>query len=190
MWISTALLIGLAGNLDNLGVGVAYGARRIGIPFSSNLLIAVVATLGTATFALAGGSLKHLLQSAAAGAIGATCIIAVGVWVIWPRRAREESIELILHPEEADVDRSGDISLSEALALSIGLGVNAWAGGFSGGLVGVPAWGVALATGGFSLATLWVGERIGKHTLGRWLGARANIVAGALLILVGVKNVV
>ena len=190
VWILTALLIGLAGNLDNLGAGVAYGARRIGIPFLSNLLIAVVATVGTGFLAYAGASLKHLLSPAVAGAVSAACIIAVGFWVLWPRRVVEEPIELVLHPEEADVDHSGDISLSEALALSIGLGVNAWAGGFSGGLVGVPAWAIALATGGFSIATLWAGERVGKHTLGHWLGARANVVAGVLLILVGVKNVV
>ncbi len=190
VWILTTLLIGLAGNLDNLGVGVAYGARRIGIPFLSNLLIAVVATVGTGFLAYAGASLKHLLSPAVAGAVSAACIIAVGFWVLWARRVVEEPIELVLHPEEADVDHSGDISLSEALALSIGLGVNAWAGGFSGGLVGVPAWAIALATGGFSIATLWAGERVGNHTLGHWLGARGNVVAGVLLILVGVKNVV
>ena len=190
VWILTALLIGLASNLDNLGVGVSYGARRIGIPFLSNLMIALVATVGTGLLAYTGGSLKHLLSPAVAGAVSASCIISVGFWVLWPRRAGKEPIEMVIHPEEADIDHSGDISLREALALSVGLGVNAWAGGFSGGLVGVPAWAIALAAGGFSIATLWAGERVGKHTLGHWLGARANVVAGVLLILVGVKNVV
>lgn len=110
MWILTAVLIGLAGNLDNLGVGVAYGARRIGIPFLSNLLIALVATVGTGLLAYTGGSLKHLLSPAVAGAVSASCIIAVGFWVLWPRRAGKEPIEMVIHPEEADVDHSGDIS--------------------------------------------------------------------------------
>lgn len=68
--------------------------------------------------------------------------------------------------------------------LSVGLGINAWAGGFSGGLVGVPAWALALATGSFSYATLWGGAWLGRRTLGHWLGPRASVAAGVLLILV------
>ena len=37
------VLIGISANLDNLGVGIAYGVRRINIPPLSNLIIAVIA---------------------------------------------------------------------------------------------------------------------------------------------------
>ncbi len=38
----TILLLSFSSNLDNVGVGVSYGIRKINIPFTSNLLIAVV----------------------------------------------------------------------------------------------------------------------------------------------------
>lgn len=139
VWVLTALLIGLVGNLDNFGVDVAYG-----VPASSNLLTAVVAALGTAALGYAGTGLSRVLHPAA---------------------AREESLELVFHPEEADSDLSGDILPSEALMLSVGLGINAWAGGFS-------------------YATLWGGAWLGRRTLGHWLGPRASVAAGVLLILV------
>ena len=147
VWILTALLIGLAGNLDNLGVGVAYGARRIGVPASSNLLIALVAALGSAVLGYAGSGLGHALNPAAASVI--RCIIAVGLWMLWPRPAQNPSNWSFTRRRRTRA--SPETSRSAALMLSVGLGINTWAGGFSGGLVGVPAWALALATGGLKL---------------------------------------
>lgn len=194
--IVLATLIGIAGNLDNLGVGVAYGVRRIGIPFHSNLFIAVVAAIGTVLTAYAGMGISHVLQPALANVIGAAVIIAVGIWVLWPRRPverqveRPDAISLVHHPERADADLSGDISLVESLALSVGLGINAWAGGLGGGLVGLSPWLLALSTGLFSFATLFAGEHLGRRALGSWLGPKATIAAGVLLILIGLKDLV
>ncbi len=43
----TALLIALSCNLDNVGVGISYGARGIKIPFVTNLFIALITGTGT-----------------------------------------------------------------------------------------------------------------------------------------------
>ncbi len=191
-----AVLIGIAGNLDNLGVGVAYGVRKIGIPFRSNLFIALMAALGTFVVAYAGLGIGHELAPAIANMFGAGVIIAVGVWVLWPRRPKAQeahstdAIGLVYHPEHADIDQSGDISVAESLALSVGLGINAWAGGFGGGMVGLPPWLLALSTGVFSFATLYAGEHLGRRALGSWLGPKATLAAGVLLILIGIKDLV
>ncbi len=194
-WILPAILIGIAGNLDNLGVGVAYGARRIGIPAGPNLFIALVAGAGTLVMGYAGSGIGHALAPAMANALGALCIMAVGVWVLWPRKPHPDTadpakgpIRLIHNPEQADEDRSGDISLAESLALSVALGINAWAGGLGGGLVGVPPWALAVSTAGFSYLTLFAGEHLGRRALGHWLGNKASLVAGLLLILIGIKD--
>jgi putative sporulation protein YtaF len=194
-WFLPAILIGLAGNLDNLGVGIAYGARRIGIPAVPNLFIAAVAAGGTLVMGYAGSDIGHVLPVETANALGAICIMLVGVWVLWPRRQRQASevsgkgpIGLIHNPERADEDLSGDISLLESLALSVALGINAWAGGLGGGLVGVPPWALALATGIFSYLTLFAGEHLGRRTVGHWLGNKASLVAGLILILIGIKD--
>ncbi len=191
-----AVLIGIAGNLDNLGVGVAYGVRKIGIPFRSNFFIALVAAAGTLVVAYAGLGIGHVLRPEIANIIGSAVIIAVGIWVLWPRRApapstaTKDAIGLVYHPEQADVDLSGDISVMESLALSVGLGLNAWAGGFGGGMVGLPPWLLALATGLLSFATLLAGEHVGRRAPGSWLGPKATVAAGVLLILIGIKDLV
>lgn len=194
-WILPALLIGIAGNLDNLGVGVAYGARSIGIPVLPNLFIAFVASVGALVLGYAGVGIGVALSPEVANVTGALCIIGVGVWVLWPRHPRDVADEpaagpigLIHNPERADEDRSGDISLMESLALSVALGINAWAGGLGGGLVGVPPWALALSTGLFSYLTLWAGEHLGRRTIGHLLGERATLAAGLLLILIGIKD--
>lgn len=194
-WILPAVLIGIAGNLDNLGVGVAYGARSIGIPALPNLFIALVAALGAFLMGYAGFGIGVALSPEVANVTGALCIIGVGVWVLWPRRAQgtagdpaRDPIGLIHNPERADEDSSGDISLMESLALAVALGINAWAGGLGGGLVGVPPWALALTTGLFSYLTLWAGEHLGRRTVGHLLGERASLAAGLLLILIGIKD--
>lgn len=194
-WILPAILIGIAGNLDNLGVGVAYGARRIGIPALPNLFIAAVAAVGTLVMGYAGSGIGYILPPETANAAGAVCIMAVGVWVLWPRRPKQTTetpargpIGLIHNPEQADEDLSGDISLMESLALSVALGINAWAGGLGGGLVGVPPWALALSTGIFSYLTLLAGDHLGRRTVGHWLGNKASLVAGLILILIGIKD--
>ena len=45
-WI-TRILIGLAANLDNLGIGLAYGVKDTKIPLASNITIAVVSMIMT-----------------------------------------------------------------------------------------------------------------------------------------------
>ena len=49
------LIIGLASNLDNLAVGVAYGLRQIVIPPQSNFTIVIIAFVFS-TLAVLGGT--------------------------------------------------------------------------------------------------------------------------------------
>ncbi len=40
--VFTIILLAISCNLNNVGVGIAYGARGIGIPIASNILIALI----------------------------------------------------------------------------------------------------------------------------------------------------
>ncbi|MEK5438222.1 MULTISPECIES: hypothetical protein [Paenibacillus] len=48
-WLSI-IIIGLASNLDNLGIGVSFGARSTRITPFSNLIIAVLSILAIVMF--------------------------------------------------------------------------------------------------------------------------------------------
>ena len=81
------LLIGIATNLDNLGVGLVYGLRRIKVPPSSNLAIALTALLFGYTSALAGTTLRHLLAGSLANLLGALLLIGMGAWIMLAQEA-------------------------------------------------------------------------------------------------------
>ena len=212
MFFLSCFLLALSSNLDNIGIGVSYGIRRIAIPFSSNLIVAVVTTLGTIC-AMSLGDLvaRHIPPEIAAGA-GSAVIAAAGVWVMlqtWikpngacaqaapPVRETTKVFELrirslglliriLREPVGVDADCSGRIEGREALLLALALTVNNLAGGFGGGMVGIS---IPLTAGLvflLSLLTLAYGVKFGHLYLSRWLGRWASLVAGLILVAVAV----
>ena len=80
--ISHLLTIGIASNLDNLAVGVAYGIRRISLPARSNLAIAGIAFIFSVVAASAGSLLGHHLTDRVAAVTGAVLLIGIGIWAM------------------------------------------------------------------------------------------------------------
>jgi putative Mn2+ efflux pump MntP len=82
MSVLTAFLIALSCNLDNVGVGISYGARGIRVPFHTNLYIAMLTAAGTC-LAMVLGEKTFLLMSPEIGAIlGGAILVVMGAWVI------------------------------------------------------------------------------------------------------------
>ncbi|WP_055074983.1 manganese efflux pump [Pseudanabaena sp. 'Roaring Creek'] len=77
------LLLAIAANLDNLGVGISYGMQKRYIPTVANLTIALISTVLTFLSMIFGQWLEHVLPIWAANDFGASIIIGVGVWVCW-----------------------------------------------------------------------------------------------------------
>ncbi|MEW6573366.1 MAG: sporulation membrane protein YtaF [Bacillota bacterium] len=209
------LLLVFAANLDNLGVGISLGARRIRVPFPSNLLIAVTTSSGTLLTLLAGKWLGSFLSLQHARYAGAMIIIGTGVWVLYGELVRagkkaatgnlaEEANQmraldtadqrritaLLTAPPLADADCSGHIDLKEALLLGIALTLNNFAGGFGAGIFGLNPILTAFGVAFFSLLLLWLGIRLGQNCISRWLGGCAGPAAGLLLVLLGILEMV
>ncbi|HEY3366154.1 MAG TPA: sporulation membrane protein YtaF [Symbiobacteriaceae bacterium] len=194
------LLIGIAANLDNLGVGVAYGIRRIKIPALPNLVVAAIAFLFTYVSVVAGAYTGRFISDTAARAIGAVLLIGVGVWVVLAQwrgpKERPASkgdqpnwvLAILQEPERVDADNSGSISLSESLVLGAALSINCFTNGFSAGLWKLGALPTSICTAAFSYLTLWGGAVIGARYAAEWLGSKATVVAGCLLILLGLHQ--
>ena len=195
------LLIGIATNLDNLGVGLVYGLRRIKVPPSSNLAIALTALLFGYTSALAGTTLRHLLAGSLANLLGALLLIGMGAWIMLAQEAGEPApgneqapsnqpsvLAILRRPEQADQDDSRVISLREALYLGVAVSLNCLANGLSAGLWRLGALPTALTMACFSYATIWLGTWLGARYGAAWLGKKAAVLAGCLLLLLGVHQ--
>lgn len=194
-WLAV-LAIGLASNLDNAGVGIAYGVRKIRIPWYSNLTVAFISTLGTLLFGLFGSIIAQSISPWISHAIGSAVIIAVGVWVLLQAYKETDSPDivpentghfsrLLRNPEEADRDSSKSISFSESILLGAALAMNAFAGGFNAGVTNLNIWLTSLSVGVFSYILFALSSWFGEKYAAEKLGSRATVISGILLILIG-----
>jgi putative sporulation protein YtaF len=196
--LAAIVVIGLASNLDNAGVGIAYGVRKIRIPWYSNLTIAFISFLATLLSGLFGSWMSVWIQPWIGQMIGTVVIVGVGIWVLLQpyfekKPAQQDNdagalTRLLRNPEEADKDSSQSISLGESILLGIALAMNALAGGFNAGITRISIWGTSLSVGLFSFILLAFCAGFGKKFAAEKFGNRATIISGILLILIGLHQ--
>ena len=81
LWLS-AVLIATVSNLDNLGVGTAFGMRDTPVSALANLIIAAVTMAATAIAMTFGRALSQLIAPSIGSALGSAIIIAVGAGTV------------------------------------------------------------------------------------------------------------
>lgn len=194
------IAIGIASNLDNAGVGVAYGVRKIHISWFPNFIIAFISFLATILAGLFGSWIALWITPLMGNLIGTVVIISVGIWVLCQpfiekkshqQKSNRNVIPRILRdPEEADLDHSKTISFGESILLGIALAMNALAGGFDAGVTNLSVLATSISVGVFSFVLLGVCAFVGEKYAAERLGKQATVVAGILLILVGIHQIV
>jgi putative sporulation protein YtaF len=209
MHIISALLLGLAANLDNFGVGVSYGVQKIRIPFLSNFLIALLSGIVTFISVLAGHLLSQYIM--VANMLGALMIVAIGFWVAVHKSTSGNNlpaavpamktysvavkplsciIQITKNPSFADLDANGFISSKEAMALGLTLSFNCIATGVGAGLTGLDPLPLSISVFLFSIVTIssgyWTGWKTASNRLERW----SQAFAGVLLILIGIYELI
>jgi putative sporulation protein YtaF len=97
-------------------------------------------------------------------------------------------VEVARQPGRADLDRSGSISLPEALILGLALSLDSGAVGFGAGLAGFSPWAVAAAVGPVNVALLWLGtwagRRLARERARGWLA----LSPGFILLILGLMR--
>ena len=194
----------LAPNLDNMAIGLAYGARKINVPCKSNLAIVVFSGMATLISAALGNILLNIIPDYIGQIIGGSIVALMGMYTIikyfldkrktlrtyeMGESGIDNLIAVMEDPVIADKDFSGDISLKESILLGIALAVNCLGTGFGAGMAGVNVFILSFAVVCFSLLTIFVGVLIGKKFASRFLGDKATIISGILLFLVGLYEI-
>ena len=200
MWSSIAIVcaISVASNLDNAGVGIAYGVRGVKISGTANGLIALISGVATLLAGVAGNLIIQYIPSNIATYIGGAVMILVGLWVLTePFRNRLKRgigddivfTRILRDPMIADFDSSKHISMGEAAILGIALALNALAGGFDAGVVHIPVWMTAVGVAIFSYLLLGISAYVGRRYAAERLGSKATVIAGILLLLIGIHQI-
>ncbi|MFA4901895.1 MAG: sporulation membrane protein YtaF [Desulfobaccales bacterium] len=211
--LGTIFLLALACSLDNIGIGIAYGVRRISIPFGTNLLIALLTAGGTLLVMLSGHLVTRLIHPQTAILLGGVIIILAGAWVVLqetvfrqPLRPPEElhmialagvpevsllkKIFMILdNPFIADRDFSGHIDLREGLILGLALLLNNLPIGLVAGLLGLSPLLISLSVISLSILTIWVGISTGYCLGTHWMGRLSGPISGLILIIIGAYEI-
>ena len=200
----TIIAIGIASNLDNAGVGIAYGVRKIYISHFSNFMIAIISFTGTLISGYFGNWISHWVPHFVGNVIGAIVMISVGVWVLWQpfigkKERKSEPVEvkkknfitdLLRRPEEADFDQSKSLGIFESIVLGIALSINALAGGLDAGLTKINVLYTSISVGIFSFLLLGLSCYLGDKFGAEKLKGKATLISGLLLIFIGFRQMI
>ncbi|WP_052461869.1 manganese efflux pump [Sporosarcina koreensis] len=181
------IFLGIAANLDNLGIGLAYGVQKTRIPIVSNLVIAAISMAVTGLSMLAGDRIAAFITPDAADWIGGLLLCGIGVWMLCqPKFGQVEAYE---DAKTADTDGNRVISVREAIPLGFVLAANCLAAGFGMGVSGSSMIGTILSVGFFSFITIGGSHRFGTLLARTWIGRYPAAFAGGLLIVIGVLEI-
>jgi putative sporulation protein YtaF len=207
----TILGLSVSSNLDTLGVGCAYGARRFWLPFQSNLVCALIPCVGTFLTMVLGSTIRGVISEQLGSILGAAIMVASGAALIvryfrrpGERRTDEKPLprnrvkgqaplfsflqelrRVLKDPFLVDYDYSGSLEINEALVLALALTLNNLSCGFAAGLLGLNVSLMIVLSFLISLIFFSLGIRIGLLFIARWFGEKGDLVSGIMLILIG-----
>lgn len=199
------LAFAVSSSVDNLGVGITYGIRKIRIGLAANLLIGLICFLMSIVGISFGVWLSKFLPGLFPVIIGSFILIIIGIRIILlavPRKkalvAGQEQANpssdmkgILKHPEAADVDNSGEIGWLEAVFLGVALSANALTNGLGAGLLGFSPLAISLTAAIGSIISVWAGVklghklaavRIGSFTLGEF----GTIISGIIILIIAI----
>lgn len=199
----SVLLLAISLSLDSLSVGLIYGARNLRMGLPARLVIGL-ASVGLSGFSmLLGRAVAGLAPVHVARVIGALVLVGIGAamtWRAWRPQARCADgapaawqirlrplglvIQIIREPVCADVDRSGEVSTAESLALGLALAVDSAAAGFGTALAGYQSWLLPPMVGLACTLLFSLGYRTGQRAAWR-LSGRAALLPGVFLMGMG-----
>ena len=209
----TLVVFALALNMDSFAAGVAYGMRRISLPFFCVLVISAMSVLAIILSMLAGGLLTGILPEALARRLGGSILFLTGCWFIWQALGKKNRktgegaeksgpetllaihlrslglvIQVLREPQRADLDYSGEISLREAFLLGTALAMDSLGAGFAARLLGFNLPLTAALVGAGHLVLTYLGLFAGRGIGATWLGKQFSALPGCILILLGLSR--
>ncbi len=195
--------IALTNNVDNVAARIAYSIRGIRISIPINLWISVITFFISSFAAFSGSMVSGLFGKHLASMIGMVILTGIGLWMILepfvskPEEPGGESQKtkkngifgIMMKPEKADADHSKHIDFKEATFLGIALSINNIGGGLSAGMIGLNPFWVGLLSAVINYIALWGGNYIAEAFVKWKLADRAGIVAGMILIAIGIEQI-
>lgn len=204
-----ALLFALAVSADGFVAGIAYGVKKIRIPMTPLLVIALSSTAAVTLSMVCGTGLAAILSPWWAARIGAVLLIGIGIYFLLG--ACRESIShletsgeepllsfsiktlgIIVHilkePSTADFDSSGEISVKEATFLGLALALDALGAGIGIAMTGLNILFTAVCVGMIKFILVNSGMWVGRCCKGSRMNTGAALISGFILVVIGLME--
>ncbi|MFD1417018.1 sporulation membrane protein YtaF [Oceanobacillus jeddahense] len=201
------LLLVIAVSLDGFSVGITYGMRKIKVPLLSLIIIMFCSGLIVFLSMEVGDFLRSFISPQGASMLGGGILIFLGFFsLISMFRSREteeekngeqpssnvkfENMKTVLtRPKEADLDKSGIISINESVLLGFALALDAFGAGIGAAMLGYSPLITALLTAGMSGIFLFSGIMFGSYLWRIPILQRLSFLPAVFLIALGCWNI-
>ncbi|MDQ0199228.1 manganese efflux pump MntP [Neobacillus ginsengisoli] len=180
-----ANLIGIGSNLDNTGVGMAYGIEKIKFPHWVNIIINFLGFFTAFLGAYMGKVFSQYTSKNSAQLVSCIVLCGVGLFILYtaylhPRISKETSQIKLQKP-----------GFKQAILLGFGLSFSNIATGFSSTISNsLSLWTTVISISAWGYFLIFFGNIIGIGVVSRFLGKYSSMVSGFLLIGVGVHQII
>lgn len=171
--------IAFLNSIDNIGIGVAYSVAGIRVKLFSNIILATLAFGVSFISALSGKLLTNFISAEACSIISMILLTLMGVNLIFSAIYKKESI---------GVHNVKELKYMDAFYIGIALALDDIGGSVSSALLGYSPFMISLPFFIISLAIFSFGNYTLKYTSKFKLGNTPTIVAGVMMILLGISQ--
>lgn len=177
MFINT-LMLSISSSLDSISIGITYGLRKTRFSILSRIVFFIVSFVVTTFSILLGNIVKCIFSPKFTVFLGGVLIIGIGIYVI---------INSFRSPKDFDFDKSNDINIREALALSISLTMDSLCIGIGASVLGINTHIFPFFVATLNLVFLFIGYLLGKSlvSIDKIPNNIWNLLSGFLLVIIG-----
>ncbi|MQR85525.1 sporulation membrane protein YtaF [Bacillus megaterium] len=182
----------LSSSIDNFGVGISYGVRKVRIKWLSNLLIAAICFLFSMVGITFGRWISTILPGVFHVIVAVVLLTLIGVRIILLVVSQRNN-------GSDELDSSGQenvrcIGWIESSVLGVALSANALTNGLGAGLLGLSPLAISLTSAFGSFITVWIGVmvggkaanvHIGKFTLSQF----GTLISGVTILIVAFTQI-
>ncbi|MGG0471103.1 manganese efflux pump [Priestia aryabhattai] len=182
----------LSSSIDNFGVGISYGVRKVRIKWLSNLLIAAICFLFSMVGITFGKWISTILPGVFHVIVAVVLLTLIGIRIILlVSSQRNNGIDELDSREQGKVSSIGWI---ESSVLGVALSANALTNGLGAGLLRLSPLAISLTSAFGSFITVWLGVmmghkaanvQIGKFTLSQC----GTLISGITILIVAFTQI-
>ncbi|MFE0563956.1 manganese efflux pump [Priestia megaterium] len=182
----------LSSSIDNFGVGISYGVRKVRIKWLSNLLIAAICFLFSMVGITFGRWISTILPGVFHVIVAVVLLTLIGIRIILlVGSQRNDGIDQLDSTGQVKVRSIGWI---ESSVLGVALSANALTNGLGAGLLWLSPLAISLTSAFGSFITVWLGVMVGQKAanvqIGKFtLSQCGTLISGITILIVAFTQI-